>query len=268
MKKLIVILVILATIVGVSGSVICCANARCDHRSSVKGSGKLVSRTLTLEKFDRVSASRGVKVVLAAGSALQQASLEADDNVIDQVIVCVEWGELKVSLDPKLQSLSNINVTLTAPTEGRISQIETSSGAVVESAVTLTGDALELDASSGSRIEVTSHVAQCDVDASSGAEIVARMSAATCDADASSGAEVRLAGSAHDGTIEGSSGAEINAKQLAVNNCTARASSGATVAVLCSDQLNASASSAASIYYEGVCKAKTQVSSGGTIHKK
>ncbi|MEG1611943.1 MAG: DUF2807 domain-containing protein [Alistipes sp.] len=270
MKKVIIILVILAAIVGITGSLVCCANGVLTQiqRERLKGSGNLVTRDISLATFDCVEASRGVKVVLIAGSASQQASLEADDNVIDLVVARVEQGKLKVSLDSKLQSFSNIHVTLVVPTEGKISQIGTSSGAQVESAVTLTGDVLKLDASSGSMIEVTAHVTQCEVDASSGAEIVAQMSATTCDVDASSGAEIQLSGSAHDGTMEGSSGAEINAKQLTMSNCTATASSGAEVAVQCSAQLDASASSAASICYNGDCKVTARKSSGGEIRKK
>lgn len=272
----------------------------------VKGSGRIVSRTLPAPAFDAVSASRAVRVVLSATA--DEILVEADDNLIDLVRVDTEQGTLQVTVDQQVKSLSNPHITVTVPAgEGAIRALKASSSAEIRSEVTLHAETAQLNASSSGEIEADYRAGECSVKASSSGEIRTRieargactlqasssgeidaaLTAATCDcaasssgeidaalnvtdcmADASSSGTIRLSG--HSATLEAeaSSGADIHAESLTCDRVTAKASSGAGIDVSCRETLRARASSGADIRYTGDCRVEAERSSGGSVRKK
>lgn len=230
----------------------------------LRASGKLLTKTLPIPAFDELRVSRGITVVLTA-KASDKMTIEADDNVMDYVTVTTEQNKLSLSIDKSIQNLSNASVTITIPTDGKIDKLDASSAAKIVGKRLLTATDFEIDASSGSSIEVAVKADKCELDASSAAKLDVALEAEDVSVDLSSAAKVNLAGTATRGKVSLSSGAKLSATDLVVENLRVSTSSGAKAAVNCTKTLSASASSGASISYTGDCTVERKTSSGGSV---
>ena len=214
--------------------------------SRIKGSGNLVSAELPAPDFDAVSASRAVHVVI--GERGDKILIEADDNVMELVEVKAVKGTLRIGIDQKCPSVSDIHVTVTVPDNGRIAALSASSAASIRTDVGLTADRFDIDASSAAKIE-------------------AAVKARKCTVDASSAAKVRLTGRADKFTADLSSASKLDAAEFPTRRCSVDASSAAHAEVNCSEMLVADASSGSSVRYTGDCKTSIDKSSGGSVRK-
>lgn len=233
--------------------------------SRIKGSGNLVSAELPAPDFDAVSASRAVHVVI--GERGDKILIEADDNVMELVEVKAVKGTLRIGIDQKCPSVSDIHVTVTVPDNGRIAALSASSAASIRTDVGLTADRFDIDASSAAKIEAAVKARKCTVDASSAAKIHAAISADECSADLSSASKVRLTGRADKFTADLSSASKLDAAEFPTRRCSVDASSAAHAEVNCSEMLVADASSGSSVRYTGDCKTSIDKSSGGSVRK-
>lgn len=262
MKRTLIILLVLTAVAMATGAVFCVARTFCDK--SFKGSGHLVTRTVTLTAFDEVEASRAVNVILIEGTS-QQAEIKADDNIIDYVNVRVDNGDLKISIDPSIQSISDVNVTVTVPTDGKIKQLEANSAARITSHVVLQNYDLELSTSSAAAIDVKANVTKCDAEATSASEIKADIEASECKIETSSAAKIFLSGRAERCELEVSSAATFNAADFVVSRYDIEVSSVANAVLHCTQVLTGSVSSGASVSYFGDCQNNAGASSGGSL---
>jgi len=233
---------------------------------SVKGSGKIVTRTMTVGSFDAIEASRGVQV-LVADMPDDGIRIDADDNVADLVRVCVKDRTLHVGIDKSVNSLSDIHVTVAVPYDARIGKLKASSTASIVCKKPLSARKVALKASSSGQMEAVVDASECEIDASSAARIDADVTASECEVDASSAARIELKGSADRCDAELSSAAELSAGKFTVAKYDIHTSSGASADIRCAGQLEAGASSGSSIRYAGDCQADSDVSSGGSIRK-
>ncbi|WP_295937229.1 head GIN domain-containing protein [uncultured Alistipes sp.] len=230
----------------------------------LRGSGDMTTRTIVAPDFDRIEAARAVKVVIT-DEATDKIVIEADDNVIDFVVVKVKDGRLFASIDNSIKRLSNAEVTVTIPSNGRIRSLEASSAAKISSDVLLTADKFSLDASSAAKIRVSIKATDCNIEASSAAKIDARVEAVNCRVEASSASKVILKGSAEKGSAELNSAAKLSAGEFVVADYTVEASSAGKAVVNCSGHLRASASSGGRVSYTGDCDTNISKSSGGSV---
>lgn len=234
----------------------------------LKGSGKLVTRTIPVSAFHEVKASRAVKVILTEGTS-GQLTVEADDNLIDHVMAEVAYGVLKMGIDPKIKSVSNAHITFTVPTDGRIGSLEANSAAAIYTQnIVLTGTEVELEASCAAKIDVSATADRCKTEASSAAEIIAVLTADECKAEASSAAVIELEGTVRTCEADINTAANLSAKKLTVSFWDINASSGSNARIHCTETLEAQASGGASIVYTGDCTVNTHTSSGGSIMKR
>ena len=160
-------------------------------------------------------------------------------------------------------NVSNADVTVTVPANGRIRALDASSAARITSDVTLTADKFSIDASSAARIDAAVKSTTCAVAASSASDIDAAIETGTCTVEASSASKITLKGSAAECSIDMSSAAEF-----AVTDCSVDTSSAAKATVNCTGTLRAAASSGSSIRYTGDCKTSISKSSGGSVSRK
>lgn len=101
---------------------------------------------------------------------------------------------------------------------------------------------------------------------SSGAEANLELTVEKLEINVSSGAEASLKGNAKSVFISGGAGGNINAKNLIAQTCGVNVGSGTNAIVTATQQLNANASSGASILYYGNPNIeKVNASSGGSI---
>jgi hypothetical protein len=127
-----------------------------------------------------------------------------------------------------------------------------------------------LSSSSGATISNTAviKISSLDLDASSGSEIDLSLEVENLISESSSGSEITLKGKALKLEATSSSGSEINASELLANNVIAGSSSGSSVDVHPIISLDAKASSGSAIKYFNMPTTITKnSSSGGTITK-
>lgn len=263
MKKILLIAVLLGALLSLAAYITCVALPLTDK--SVRGSGNIVSRTMPAPDFDGISTSRAVHVIVS--DKVKEIEIAADDNLIDFVEVETSKGILKVGIENKFRSVSEIHVTVTVPANGKIRSFDASSASRITTAVALKAPEFRMDASSAARIDAAVKADKCTIGASSAAKIKAALSVGACSVDASSAAQIELSGTADRFTADLSSASKLDAEKLAAIDCEVDTSSGSGAEVRCTGKLVASASSGSSIRYSGDCQTELSKSSGGSIRK-
>ena len=246
MKRILLIAVLLGTMITATTYFVCIAAPSVLFGKGIKGSGNIVTRTIDAPDFDRVDAARAVKVVIT-DKATGKITIEADDNIMEYVVVEAKGGRLTATIDKSVNNVSNADVTVTVPANGRIRA---------------------LDASSAARIDAAVKSTSCTVAASSASNIDAAIETGSCTVGASSASKITLKGSADKCSIDMSSAAKLSAAEFTVADCSVDTSSAAKATVNCTDKLRAEASSGSSIRYTGDCQTSISKSSGGSVSRK
>lgn len=213
---------------------------------SVKGSGNVTTekRNVT-ENFTNIEVSQGIDLILTQ-SDTKSIEVEADDNIIEHIETSISSGVLTIKMDKNVRTKSSRKVRVSLPV---IEALSSSSGASITSNDVLKSASLDLDASSGSEIELSIEVENLI-------------------SESSSGSEINLKGKALKLEAKSSSGSEINASELLANDVVAGSSSGSSLDVHPIVSLDAKASSGSAIKYFNLPKNITKnSSSGGSITK-
>ena len=248
MKKLLLIAVLIAACLSATAYVACVAAPLLGK--NIKGSGKIVAKTVPAPDFDGIEASRAVKVVIS--DKVSDIRIEADDNLIDLVVVRAVKGKLEATLDQKVNNIQNGNVTITVPANGKIRSLDASSASKIIGETTLKA-----------AVEAVS----CTIETSSASKVEASVEAESCSLDASSASKIILEGSAGTFRADMSSASKLNAEKFSAVNASIDTSSAASASIDCSGKLTASASSGSSVRYSGDCQTSLEKSSGGSIRK-
>ena len=285
MKKLVFISLLAAAACGLT-AILTCQATNLLFGERLKGSNRIVTRTVEAPDYDAISASRAIRVVVT--DRTDKIRIEANDNLIDRVIVETKGHTLHITIDPKITKISNARVTVTVPArDGRIRALEASSTAEITCEVPLQAELARIEASSAAKIRTSCRAGRCKVsassaagidaeitaascsfEASSAAGIDAKVEAAECSAGASSAAKIELEGSAGEFSARASSAGKVEAEDLVCEQGDAEASSGAGIHIHCSKQLNARASSGGALRYTGDCAVDAKESSGGSVRRK
>lgn len=230
MKKALLVLVSLAAIAAIAGVLtgIFFPESLSASNRRIKGSGTIVTRTIPAPDFEKISASRAVKVIIT-DEIEDRIRIEADDNLMDHIVAEASGDELRISIDPKINSVSDIHVTVTVPDNGKIRALEASSASEITCATALGATDISLEASSA--------------------------------------AKIKLSGRADAARAELSSASKLAAAELVVKQWKIDTSSAASARIHCSEQLDAEASSGSSIHYEGDCSTDITKSSGGSVSR-
>ena len=197
-----------------------------------------------IRPFSGLKVSQGIEVLLKHGD---RESVKVEANIkLSDVITEVSGDYLKIHLeDGKFRNVS-VKVYVTYV---RLEKIIASSAARVYGEDAVKSDELEISASSAAEIELELKVKHLEVKASSAADI-------------------ELDGVAEKVLFDVSSAGEIDAYDLLGKNVTAEASSAGTIKLNVEQELEAEASSGASIRYRGnPSKSITNSSSGGSVKK-
>lgn len=151
---------------------------------NIKGSGKIVAKTVPAPDFDGIEASRAVKVVIS--DKVSDIRIEADDNLIDLVVVRAVKGKLEATLDQKVNNIQNGNVTITVPANGKIRSLDASSASKIIGETTLKAGKFSIEASSAAKIKAAVEAVSCTIETSSASKVEASIEAESCSLDASS----------------------------------------------------------------------------------
>ena len=155
-----------------------------------------VEREFSVDDFDSVTVSQGINLNLVMGSAPSVTAVAEKDSDLDRLEIEVEEGVLEIRRGSWVSSLfsmgkSHGSVTVNV-VANELQAVSSSSGANAD-LTDITCSDLWLDASSGSRVEVSGRCDTVVIDASSGVNVDSR-DLLTTDAavEASSGASIRV----------------------------------------------------------------------------
>ena len=171
-----------------------------------------VERDFSIEEFESVSVSQGINLNLVMGSAPSVTAVAEKDSDLDRLEIEVDEGVLEIRRGSWVSGLFSIGKSHGSVTvnvvASELQAVASSSGANAD-LIDITCTDLQVDASSGSRIEVSGSCDTVAIDASSGANVDSRDLLATDAAvQASSGASIRVfAGESFSG--DASSGSSI-----------------------------------------------------------
>ena len=249
MKKILLIFVILGALASVAGCILgLSASEVLASPNRINGSGNLIDRTIPAPDFETVSSACGVTVLITDDNT-DRIRIEADDNLMEYVVVEERQGTLRVALDQGrkgARSVSNAHVTVTVPSNGKIRALKASSASQIVCRTALGADDFSIETSSAAKVE-------------------AAVKAGKCSLDASSAAKITLSGKAAQFRANLSSAAKLSADELDAATCSIDTSSGSKASVHCTGTLRANASSGSSIRYSGDCSTHLSKSSGGSI---
>lgn len=253
MKKLMMALMVAAA--SLLGMTAC---AYVQMQKGVEGSGKVISRNIPVGEFEQISASRGVKVVVADRAG--DIEVRADDNLIPYITVELEDGELRISVEEGIQIRSKKELVVTVPFDEHLCRLDASSAAKILVDKQMTGDRVELEASSAGAIRADVRAGRCEVDLSSSATLALQIEAGELVMESSSAADAIIQGRVQRGSFDASSAALIRASDLTVQVAEVDCSSAASVQLRCEEYLDSHATSGGTVRYEGNCQVSARSS--------
>ena len=225
--------------------------ASCNHSinlRSIEGSGNVTTENRNVEgDFKRIEVSNAIDLVIEQ-SDVTEIVVEADDNLQKHILTKIENGTLIISCDKN--SFINTRSKKVRVKMPVIEQLEANSGASITSINTLKGKNITLNTSSAATINLSLESDDINCDSSSGSTITIN------------GMGLKMKANA-------SSGSAIKAKNLFANQVNAEASSGATIQTHPIVSLDAEASSGGSISYNKIPKSiRKETNSGGSIRQE
>ena len=232
----------------------------------IKGSGTIVTRTIPAPDFEKISASRAVKVIIT-DEIEDRIRIEADDNLMDHIVAEACGRRATDQHRPEDQLRIGHPRHRHGPDNGKIRALEASSASEITCATALGAADISLEASSAANINAAVKAGVCSLEATSASKIKAAVEAGECRINASSAAKIKLSGRADAARAELSSASKLAAAELVVKQWKIDTSSAASARIHCTEQLDAEASSGSSIHYEGDCSTDITKSSGGSVSR-
>lgn len=224
--------------------------ASCNHSinmKSITGSGNVTTEKRTVHSdFKSIEVSNAIDLTIEQSDKVE-IIVEADDNLQNSITTKVENGVLIVACDyNSFIDIESKKVTVKMPI---IEALRASSASSIKSINTLKGENISLRTSSAASMKL--NIASDNIDCKS-----------------SSGSSISIEGMALSLKTTASSGSDINANDLLANEVNAIASSGATINVHPIVSLKAKASSGSNINYNTTPKTiEKRSSSGASIDK-
>lgn len=215
--------------------------------NQLDGKGEIITQEHEIEAFNQITVEKGWDVVLIK-SDQPKLVVKANENLLENLKFSVSNQLLSISSKKNIgrADAKKIQVYYT----DKLQKIASQSGAEITSNEVLKQDKLQIDASSGSEIEL-------------------QLQTQSTEAKTSSGADMELTGSSDNFESKASSGAEIDAQNLITKSASASASSGSEITLSVSENFTAKTSSGGEINYYGNPKSTSLNNSiSGSIHKK
>ncbi len=224
------------------------------------------TETRQLTSFSKVSVHEAINAILTKGTT-ESAKVEATGVELSEVLTEVSGGELKIHMEDGNYKSRNVTVYVTFK---YLDELNASSAGSIEvkDPLTVNGDFDVSASSAGSvRVEATAS-GDTDLDVSSSGDIDIILKSSSIDAGLSSSGDITISGSCNELEVDASSAGDFNGYDLVTKVADLEGSSGASIKVNVTDQLDAQASSGASIRYLGSPKnTNSDSSSGGSVRK-
>ena len=234
----------IAAIISVA-AIILVMSTSCIRFTGISGSGNVISEERKVEGFNSISVSAGINLFIEQGDS-ETLKIEAEDNVVPLLITEVRNGRLEIHykefirLGFKLTRPVNVYVTVK-----QLDELKASSGSSVKTEEIKT-NSFKINLSSGAFGQFIVQAAEINVNASSGTSIL-------------------ISGKTDKQIISLSSGGSYDAEDLASKSAEVDVSSGSSVKINVSDNLNVNISSGGIVQYKGTPKVSSNISSGGIL---
>lgn len=216
------------------------------NTASVETSGNMVTETRDLPSFNKIKVQGKFQVNLSQG-ANQRLEINADENIVPEVIAEVEGGELILRLKNQIRDRDRVAVNIQLES---LEALEFSAGAVVNTTGELKGNDLFVNSYAGSQ-----------------GSLALQYNNLNCESKA--GSHMSLSGNVDRVVIRSTAGSKIEAQNLQTRSSSIKGSAGSHVEISVSEILSADVSSGGALVYHGDPETKNlNASSGGSISKK
>jgi hypothetical protein len=221
-----------------------CTNAQ--FWRTVEGHGKVVTKERKTDSFTGLKVSSGIDVYLKQGND-ETVTVEADENLHEYILTEVRGGVLNVYSEYNIRDAERKRVYVTMK---EVNSVKTTSAGDVIGETSISGDKLELSASSAGDIKLDLKVKSLEIDISSSGDI-------------------SLTGETDILRADLSSAGDLNAYDLKAREADISVSSAGDADINVSERITARASSAGDINYKGDPKyVDVHSSSAGGIHRR
>jgi hypothetical protein len=215
------------------------------HRNSISGNGKVAKKEVSLNNFSILDVSDNIEVEIII-SKDTKAEIEADENIIDHILVEQRGSILSISSDKRIRMARSKKVIVYC---NELKEIDASTASNVFSGKPLQIEDLRIDAKSAANIELSGEFTNLDINGSSSADIT-------------------LNGTTKSLSVNLSSAADLNAFELKADKAVVNVSSASDARIRVSNEAHLRASSAADIVYKGSPEIiDSKSSSAGDIKK-
>ena len=206
-----------------------------DMLNRIEGNNNVISIDRDIdENFTKVRVSTGIELIIDQGSEVS-LTVEADENLHDIIITEVEDGKLKIYTEKNIWKSASKKVYLTVNT---LEELKASSGSSIKTSTVLNATNLTVGSSSGASVNLDIKAVNLSSKTSSGASANLDVNATNVVSDSSSGSTMKIKGETSTHETNASSGSSINAYRLVSKNVTAKVSSGASISVYASENIN------------------------------
>ncbi len=240
----------------------------CIPSSVIHGSGREAHGEFdVMPNYTELSVSSGIVVELVDSPA-GEGYITADERALDYVAIVQDGGRVKISYEPFISVHSDITTVVTIPASDALTRIDASSAAKVRAQRRLLGSSMEVDCSSAAVVDLDMDVRELSIDLSSAASFSGNVVVQNLEVEVNSAARCDIRGSADHCDVETSSAAGFRGFDLVCRRASAEASSGGSIEISATEELDAEASSGGSVRYKGSpAVVRRHTSSGGSIHQ-
>lgn len=213
-------------------------------KSGISGEGPIVKRTLDLSSFNKVVLTNNANVYLRQGSS-QSVEVEAQQNIIDNLVTEVSDGTWKIRFDDPVRRSEGITVYITIPT---LEAVRISGSGNLKGENTFTG------------------INELGVSISGSGNISLEVEANIVDTHISGSGDIRLAGRTDKHGISISGSGDVEAYNLSSGACKVRISGSGDCEVEVQDDLEVRISGSGDVNYKGRPRISSRISGSGDIN--
>lgn len=200
------------------------------NNTSIKGSGKTITKTLSTQPYSAINVSGSMDVFLEKGSE-GKISITAEDNVQDLVLVESDGTTLTISMKNNTSLLNTKKIKITVPFED-ISEISLRGSGNVEGKDMLKSNSLALNIQGSGQIKVS-------------------VEANTVDAQVNGSGDMQLSGKATAVEVKTTGSGNFEGKDLATDNAQIYISGSGDASIFAKNSLKARIQGSGSIFYAG-----------------
>lgn len=214
--------------------------------SGIKGEGPKVTKTLDVSAFDGLGLTISADVYLTQGNT-QSVKIEAQQNIIDNLVTDVENGYWRIKYDKNVQNSGDVKIWITVPTLKKIG-LSGSGDIIGETAFKNLGDLdLSVSGSGGIKLDANSTALEVGISGSG---------------------DMKLAGTTGNCNVKISGSGGVEAFDLAAKTCNVRISGSGDANVNVSDNLEVAIAGSGDVVYEGSPKVKSKISGSGDVSSR